>query len=136
MNSFSPVPQQWKLTGRRGGYFAAGVNDPITGQGGGILLIDHPVKNADQAASPIQQESIGEWYQGTAYPRLLHEAHQEHLCYQEDIKRALAQDRMLVEISDWASKLPGTAARIAGLPYVFATLEEEAPKIAQSARRR
>jgi hypothetical protein len=35
----------WDIEGRDGGYIAAGVGGPITGQGGNLILIDDPIKN-------------------------------------------------------------------------------------------
>lgn len=53
-----------------GGYIAAGVNGSITGQGADLLIIDDPVKNAEEADSETIRDKTWEWYQDTAYPRL------------------------------------------------------------------
>jgi predicted phage terminase large subunit-like protein len=61
--------QSWDLdTG--GGYIAAGVGGSITGQGADLLIIDDPVKSADDADSEVKRDSTWQWYQDTAYPRL------------------------------------------------------------------
>jgi predicted phage terminase large subunit-like protein len=61
--------QSWDLaTG--GGYIAAGVGGSITGQGADLLIIDDPVKNAEDADSEVKREHVWQWYQDTAYPRL------------------------------------------------------------------
>ena len=61
--------QEWDLeTG--GGYIAAGVGGSITGSGADLLIIDDPVKSADDADSEIKREHVWQWYQDTAYPRL------------------------------------------------------------------
>jgi len=60
----------WGLAGHPGGYVAAGVGGGITGKGAHILIIDDPVKNAEEADSQVTREAIKEWYGSTAYTRL------------------------------------------------------------------
>lgn len=62
--------QSWDIEGHRGGYVAAGVGGPITGFGANILLIDDPVKSAEEADSVTYRESTWEWWTGTAATRL------------------------------------------------------------------
>ena len=62
--------EEWALAGTRGGYVAAGIGGPITGKGAHVLVIDDPVKNAEEADSADQREKIWEWYNSTAYTRL------------------------------------------------------------------
>jgi len=62
--------ETWGLNNARGGYVAAGIGGAITGKGAHILLIDDPVKNAEEADSPDTREKIWEWYLSTAYSRL------------------------------------------------------------------
>lgn len=62
--------ESWGLTSETGGYVAAGVGGGITGKGATVLLIDDPVKNAEEADSATIRESIKEWYGSTAYTRL------------------------------------------------------------------
>ena len=62
--------EEWGLTGQRGGYVAAGIGGPITGKGAHVLVIDDPVKNAEEADSADGREKIWEWYLSTAYTRL------------------------------------------------------------------
>lgn len=62
--------EAWALQGAKGGYVAAGIGGPITGRGAHVLLIDDPVKNAEEADSPDIREKIWEWYLSTAYSRL------------------------------------------------------------------
>jgi predicted phage terminase large subunit-like protein len=62
--------ETWGLEGARGGYVAAGIGGAITGKGAHILLIDDPVKNAEEADSADTREKIWEWYLSTAYSRL------------------------------------------------------------------
>ena len=62
--------ETWGLKEERGGYVAAGIGGAITGKGAHILLIDDPVKNAEEADSADTREKIWEWYLSTAYSRL------------------------------------------------------------------
>jgi len=60
----------WALSGSRGAYLPAGIGGPITGKGAHILVIDDPVKNAEEADSADAREKIWQWYLSTAYSRL------------------------------------------------------------------
>jgi len=62
--------EEWALANTRGGYVAAGIGGPITGKGAHVLVIDDPVKNAEEADSADQREKVWEWYNSTAYTRL------------------------------------------------------------------
>jgi predicted phage terminase large subunit-like protein len=62
--------EEWGLANARGGYVAAGIGGPITGKGATCLVIDDPVKNAEEADSGDAREKIWEWYLSTAYSRL------------------------------------------------------------------
>ena len=60
----------WDLAGHRGGYVAAGVGGPITGHGADLLLVDDPVKSAEEADSQAYRDRAWEWWTGTAATRL------------------------------------------------------------------
>lgn len=62
--------EEWGLDGKRGGYVAAGVGGGITGKGAHVLLIDDPIKNAEEADSADTREKLWDWYGSTAYTRL------------------------------------------------------------------
>ena len=62
--------EEWAIKGHRGGYVAAGVGGGITGKGAHILIIDDPIKNAEEAQSADLREKLWEWYASTAYTRL------------------------------------------------------------------
>lgn len=62
--------EEWGVAGQPGGYVAAGIGGPITGKGANCLVIDDPVKNAEEADSADAREKIWEWYLSTAYTRL------------------------------------------------------------------
>lgn len=59
----------WELEGGLAAMMTAGVGGPITGKGGNVI-IDDPLKNAEEASSPLIRERIWEWFQSTAYTRL------------------------------------------------------------------
>ena len=61
--------ENW-LTTKGGGYVAAGVGGGITGKGAHVLIIDDPVKNAEDAESETTREMQKAWYSSTAYTRL------------------------------------------------------------------
>jgi hypothetical protein len=62
--------EEWGIAGTGGGYVAAGVGGGITGKGAHILVIDDPIKNAEEADSLNTREGIWDWYGSTAYTRL------------------------------------------------------------------
>ncbi len=59
----------WELADGSASMMTAGVGGPITGKGGD-LLIDDPVKNAEEANSQTYRDKVWDWYQSTAYTRL------------------------------------------------------------------
>ena len=60
----------WFVKDHVGVMAAAGVGGAITGKGADLLLIDDPVKNAEEANSETYREKVWEWWQGTARTRL------------------------------------------------------------------
>lgn len=70
----SQAAEAWKLESPTGvgggGYIAAGVGGPITGRGAHVLVIDDPVKNAEEASNNEHLKKVMEWYDSTAYTRL------------------------------------------------------------------
>ena len=54
-----------------GEFYGAGVGGPIVGRGAHLLLIDDPLKNREEADSPIIRSKVNRWYTGTAYHRLM-----------------------------------------------------------------
>ena len=59
----------WATNGR-GEYNAVGVGGSLTGKGASILIIDDPHKSREEADSEIVNESVWDWYKGTARTRL------------------------------------------------------------------
>jgi predicted phage terminase large subunit-like protein len=53
-----------------GSYYAVGRGGAITGRGADLLLIDDPVKDADEARSELTRRGLHEWYSSVARTRL------------------------------------------------------------------
>jgi len=53
-----------------GGYFAVGRGGAITGRGAHLLLIDDPLKDAEEARSDAIRRGLFEWYTSVAFTRL------------------------------------------------------------------
>jgi len=60
---------EWELTAG-GGMITAGVQGSITGRGGNVLIVDDPLKNAEEALSANTRQKIWEWFQSTAFTRV------------------------------------------------------------------
>lgn len=52
-------------TGKGGGLWAAGVGGPATGKGFHLGIIDDPIKNSEEAQSPVIQTRNNDWYDST-----------------------------------------------------------------------
>jgi len=61
---------RWEVARHGGGMSTAGAGGAMTGKGADLLIIDDPVKNAEQASSSTWRERTWDWYQSTAYTRL------------------------------------------------------------------
>lgn len=68
--------QQWEVATKRGGKRAdgvmvtAGVGGGLTGKGAHLLIIDDPVKNAEEAQSERTRENHHDWWKSTVRTRL------------------------------------------------------------------
>jgi predicted phage terminase large subunit-like protein len=51
-------------------FIAAGVGGPVTGRGGGILILDDPIKNKEEAESEVYRDKVWEWWKTTFRTRL------------------------------------------------------------------
>ncbi len=58
--------EQWQTTAG-GGLWAVGVGGPATGKGFHLGVLDDPVKNAEEARSPVIGERNREWWESTWY---------------------------------------------------------------------
>lgn len=61
----------FEIVGARGGYRSAGVGGGITGMGADILIVDDPIKDAQQAYSDTYRQTAWDWFTTTAYTRLM-----------------------------------------------------------------
>lgn len=57
------------MTQAGGSYTAVGVGGPITGRGFKIGIIDDPIKNREEAESPVIRDKIWNWYKSTFLTR-------------------------------------------------------------------
>jgi predicted phage terminase large subunit-like protein len=60
----------WLIAGHAGGMTTAGVGGPIGGKGADLLIVDDPIKNAEEAASLTTKDAHWDWWRSTALPRL------------------------------------------------------------------
>jgi predicted phage terminase large subunit-like protein len=70
LSPYRSAVEQWELDGHRGGYVAVGVGGSPVGLGGNVLLIDDPIKTAQDANSPVIRDALWEWYVGVFRTRL------------------------------------------------------------------
>jgi len=61
---------EWGITGTEGGMVTAGVGGPLTGRGANLLIVDDPIKNAEQAFSQTIRDNHWDWWQSTASTRI------------------------------------------------------------------
>lgn len=66
----SSARDRWDIEGHTGGMNTAGVGGAITGKGAHLLIIDDPIKNAEEANSKTYRDKTYDWYISTAYTRL------------------------------------------------------------------
>lgn len=60
--------QHWE-TGEGGGLWACGAGGPATGKGAHLLVVDDPIKNAEEAASEVIRAKLQDWWNSTWYTR-------------------------------------------------------------------
>lgn len=66
--------KRWALDGQHFNFLAAGVGGSVTSEGGTIIIVDDPVKNAAAAFNELELQRIWEWYTGTLLSRISAEA--------------------------------------------------------------
>lgn len=60
----------WRTTAG-GGLIATGIGGPLTGIGiDGVMVVDDPIKNREEAESPVQRDAHWEWFTDVAFTRL------------------------------------------------------------------
>jgi predicted phage terminase large subunit-like protein len=63
-------PDDWRIHGHFGRMQSVGLTGGITGRGADLLIIDDPIKDAVEAASPVYRHRAWNWYNATARSRL------------------------------------------------------------------
>ena len=66
----SKAAGRWQLENHKGGMTAVGIGGSTTGRGAGLFLIDDPVKDQEEARSPVIQQRNIDWYQTVVKTRL------------------------------------------------------------------
>ena len=66
----SRAVNDWNVHGHRGGLLAAGVGGAVTGYGAHLFIIDDPVKNLEEAESPLMRDKVWEWYRSVVLTRM------------------------------------------------------------------
>lgn len=61
---------RWQVAGRLGGVYAVGVSGSLTGKPVDDLVWDDPLKDLEQAQSPVYRERAWRFWQAVAVPRL------------------------------------------------------------------
>lgn len=62
--------KRWALEGQHFNFLAAGVGGSVTSEGGSIIVVDDPVKNAEEAFNKLTLQSKYDWYTGTLLSRI------------------------------------------------------------------
>ena len=65
---------RWALKDQHFNFLAAGVGGSVTGEGGSIIIVDDPIKNAEEATTESVLDKIWDWYTGTLLSRVSAEA--------------------------------------------------------------
>ena len=66
----SRAANRWGILGASGGMQTAGAGGPLTGSGADILVVDDPIKNAEEAYSDTIRAKLWDWWLSTAYSRI------------------------------------------------------------------
>lgn len=59
----------WSIAGREGGMITAGVGGQITGRRADLIIVDDPIKNAEEAESKARKDLIWDWWESTICSR-------------------------------------------------------------------
>lgn len=71
VDAASSAADRWDIERRPGGMITAGIGGPITGRGADLLIIDDPIKDAEEAASEVIRAKHVDWYRSVARTRLM-----------------------------------------------------------------
>ncbi len=70
VNRAERAASEWGVCGAGGGMVTAGIGGPMTGRGANLLIVDDPIKNAEQADSQTIRDNHWDWWQSTASTRI------------------------------------------------------------------
>ena len=70
LTSDTKAKGRWRLRGYGGGMYVAGIGGPFTGRGFDLVIIDDPIKNDQEAMSPVYRKRVWNWYRSVARTRL------------------------------------------------------------------
>lgn len=70
LSKSSAAAGRWDIDGTEGGVLCVGVGGGATGHGASLLLVDDPVKDAEQAESTRYQDRAWDWWTAVAQTRL------------------------------------------------------------------
>lgn len=59
---YKRTASEFDIIGHLESYKCAGVGGAFTGSGGQFLIVDDPIKNAEEAESPVRRQAIYEWF--------------------------------------------------------------------------
>lgn len=65
----SRAANRWDLGNGSGGMSTAGAGGPLTGKGGNLMILDDPLKNAEEANSPVMRQHLDEWWRSVFLTR-------------------------------------------------------------------
>lgn len=74
VSSRTRAAHQWEIEGHGGGMSTAGMGGAITGKTADLAVIDDPIKNSEQAASPTIRKQHKDWYGTTLLTRVSKDA--------------------------------------------------------------
>jgi predicted phage terminase large subunit-like protein len=69
VNPKSSAADRWDLDGHTGGMFTTGVGGPLLGRGFNRIVLEDPIKNAQEAKSAAFKDSLFNWYFSTCVSR-------------------------------------------------------------------
>jgi predicted phage terminase large subunit-like protein len=70
LNTKSGAAGRWDLQGHSGGMFSTGIGSGLTGRDMDLGIIDDPIKDYEQAMSPVYRERAWQWYNSVYRPRM------------------------------------------------------------------
>jgi len=95
--------KKWALEGQHFNYLGAGIHGSITSKGGTILIIDDPIKGAEEAFNENHLEKVYRWYTGTFLSRVAAKAGEplEIICMTRWSKNDLCGRILHSDPDDW-----------------------------------